>query len=50
MATIDLGYSTLDDGFKKKPCNLGVKTAVFPWFKNGIFGVKSCPVLTSGPF
>jgi hypothetical protein len=38
------------DGFKKKPYNLGDKTTVFPWFKNGLFWVKSGLVLTSGPF
>jgi hypothetical protein len=32
----------------KKPCNLGVKNTVFPWFKSGIFWGKSSPVLTSG--
>jgi hypothetical protein len=33
-----------------KNCNLGVKNTVFPWFKSGIFWVKSSPVLTLGQF
>jgi hypothetical protein len=34
----------------KKNCNLGVKNTILPWFKSGIFWVKSSPVLTSGQF
>jgi hypothetical protein len=34
----------------KKKCNLGVKNTVLPWYKSGIFWVKSSLVLTSGQF
>jgi hypothetical protein len=33
-----------------KNCNFGVKNTILPWFKSGLFWVKSSLVLTSGQF